>query len=162
MNLKKIILYKEPAISEINTELLTEFLEEKFPIKVEIRNNVFKEFSLEDIKKLSNIRITDIKNPFSEHKSSDNEIEFEKKLCEDSSVMNSTTKVENAQEISEVFMYDGFELQDAADITIYPQYDATGGVDSERTFVKQVVQKFINDGTSEELFDQVDQDAIVS
>ncbi len=111
MNLKKIILYKEPSISEINTELLTEFLEEKFPIKVEIRNNVFKEFSLEDIKKLSNIRITDIKNPFSEHESSDDEIGFEKKLCEDSSVMNSTTKVENAQEISEVFMYDGFELQ---------------------------------------------------
>jgi len=111
LNLKKIILYKEPSISEINTELLTEFLEEKFPIKVEIRNNVFKEFSLEDIKKLSNIRITDIKNPFSEHESSDDEIGFEKKLCEDSSVMNSTTKVENAQEISEVFMYDGFELQ---------------------------------------------------
>ena len=80
MNLKKIILYKEPAISEINIKLLTEFLEEKFPIKVEIRNNVFKEFSLEDIKKLSNIRITDIKNPFSEHKSSDDEIEFEKKM----------------------------------------------------------------------------------
>ncbi len=111
MNLKKIILYKEPAISEINTELLTEFLEEKFPIKVEIRNNVFKEFSLEDIKKLSKIRITDIKNPFSENESSDDEIEFEKKLCEDSSVMNSTPMVENAQEISEVFMYDGFELQ---------------------------------------------------
>ena len=111
MNLKKIILYKEPAISEINTELLTEFLEEKFPIKVEIKNNVFKEFSLEDIKKLSNIRITDIKNPFSEYGASDDEIEFEKKLCGDSSVMNSTTKVENAQEISEVFMYDGFELQ---------------------------------------------------
>ena len=111
MNLKKIILYKEPAISEINTELLTEFLEEKFPIKVEIKNNVFKEFSLEDIKKLSNIRITDIKNPFSEYVASDDEIEFEKKLCEDSSVMNSTPMVENAQEISEVFMYDGFELQ---------------------------------------------------
>ena len=111
MNLKKIILYKEPAISEINTELLTEFLEEKFPIKVEIKNNVFKEFSLEDIKKLSNIRITDIKNPFSEYVASNDEIEFEKKLCGDSSVMNSTTKVENAQEISEVFMYDGFELQ---------------------------------------------------
>ena len=111
MNLKKIILYKEPAISEINTKLLTEFLEEKFPIKVEIKNNVFKEFNLEDIKKLSNIRITDIKNPFSKYGASDDEIEFEKKLCGDSSVMNSTTKVENAQEISEVFMYDGFELQ---------------------------------------------------
>jgi nitric oxide reductase NorQ protein len=59
-------------------------------------------------------------------------------------------------------MYDGFELQDAADITIYPQYDATGGVDSERTFVKQVVQKFINDGTEEELFNSDEQEAIVS
>ena len=111
MNYKKIILYKEPAISEINTELLTEFLEENFPIKVEIKDSVFKEFNLEDIKKLSNIRIKDIKSQFSEYKSSDVEIEFERKLCEDSSLMNTTTKVEDAQEISEVFMYDGFELQ---------------------------------------------------
>ena len=49
-------------------------------------------------------------------------------------------------------VYDGFELKDAAEITIYPQYDASGGVDSERTFVKQIVQKFINDGTDDELF----------
>jgi len=49
-------------------------------------------------------------------------------------------------------IYDGFELADAAEITIYPQYDASGGVDSERTFVKQIVQKFINDGTDDELF----------
>ena len=49
-------------------------------------------------------------------------------------------------------MFDGFKLEDAADITIYPQYDAAGGVDSERTFVRQIVQKFISDGTSDELF----------
>ena len=49
-------------------------------------------------------------------------------------------------------LFDGFSLLEAADITIYPQYDATGGVDSERTFVKQIVQKFISDGTEEELF----------
>jgi len=49
-------------------------------------------------------------------------------------------------------IFDGFELKDAASITIYPQYDASGGVDSERTFVKQIVQKFINDGSSDELF----------
>ena len=49
-------------------------------------------------------------------------------------------------------LYDGFSLVEAAEITIYPQYDASGGVDSERTFVKQIVQKFINDGSDEELF----------
>ena len=111
MNFKKIILYREPAISEINIDALVVFLQENFPIKVDIKDNVFKEFSLENIKKLSNIRITDIKSSFSEHMSSDDEIEFERKLCEDSSLMDSTTKVENAQQISDVFMYDGFELQ---------------------------------------------------
>ena len=51
-------------------------------------------------------------------------------------------------------LFDGFELQDAAEITIYPQYDNSGGVDSERTFVKQIVQKFISDGSDENLFNE--------
>ena len=51
-------------------------------------------------------------------------------------------------------LYDGFDLGEAAEVTIYPQYDATGGVDSERTFVKQIVQKFINDGSSDDLFNE--------
>ena len=49
-------------------------------------------------------------------------------------------------------LFDGFSLMEAADITIYPQYDATGGVDSERTFVRQIVQKFVSDGSDENLF----------
>ena len=55
-------------------------------------------------------------------------------------------------------LFDGFSLLESADITIYPQYDATGGVDSERTFVKQIVQKFISDGSEEELFTEHDID----
>ena len=56
-------------------------------------------------------------------------------------------------------LYDGFGLGEAAEVTIYPQYDATGGVDSERTFVKQIVQKFLDDGSSDELFsdDEIDE-----
>ena len=52
-------------------------------------------------------------------------------------------------------LFDGFTLEESADITIYPQYDSSGGVDSERTFVKQIVQKFVSDGSDEELFDEV-------
>ena len=48
-------------------------------------------------------------------------------------------------------LFDGFTLEESADITIYPQYDADGGVDSERTFVKQIVQKFIDDGSADDL-----------
>ena len=61
-------------------------------------------------------------------------------------------------------LFDGFSLIEAADITIYPQYDATGGVDSERTFVKQIVQKFVSDGSEEELFTdhEIDGDADMS
>ena len=53
-------------------------------------------------------------------------------------------------------LFDGFSLIEAADITIYPQYDSSGGVDSERTFVKQIVQKFVSDGSEEELFTEHD------
>ena len=55
-------------------------------------------------------------------------------------------------------LYDGFKLEEAAQITIYPQYSMDGGVDSERTFVKQIVQKFCDDGTEEDLFN-VDEEA---
>ena len=53
-------------------------------------------------------------------------------------------------------LYDGFSLAEAAEVSIYPQYDNTGGVDSERTFVKQIVQKFCDDGTSDDLFNEED------
>ena len=51
-------------------------------------------------------------------------------------------------------LYDGFTLEESAEVCIYPQYDATGGVDSERTFVKQIVQKFCDDGSSDDLFNE--------
>ena len=51
-------------------------------------------------------------------------------------------------------LYDGFSLQEAAEVCIYPQYDNAGGVDSERTFVKQIVQKFCDDGSSDDLFNE--------
>jgi len=51
-------------------------------------------------------------------------------------------------------LYDGFGLEEAANVCVYPQYDATGGVDSERTFVKQIVQKFLDDGSNDELFSE--------
>jgi len=51
-------------------------------------------------------------------------------------------------------LFDGFTLQEAAEVSIYPQYDNAGGVDSERTFVKQIVQKFCDDGSTDDLFNE--------
>ena len=53
---------------------------------------------------------------------------------------------------------DGFTLQEAADVCIYPYYSNDGGLESERTYVKQIVQKFIPDTTlkSDNMFDEND------
>ena len=51
-------------------------------------------------------------------------------------------------------LFDGFGLDEAAEVTVYPQYADDGGVDSERTFIKQLVQKYISDGSSEDLFNE--------
>ena len=40
-------------------------------------------------------------------------------------------------------VYDGFTLMEAAEIAILPYFSNDGGLDSERTFMKQLVQKFV-------------------
>jgi MoxR-like ATPase len=47
---------------------------------------------------------------------------------------------------------DGFTLPEAAETCIYPFFDADGGVDSERTYMKQLVQKYIGSDSEDELF----------
>ena len=60
-------------------------------------------------------------------------------------------------------LYDGFGLDEAAEVTIYPQFSDDGGMESERTYVKQLVQKYVSDGSSEDLFNEDEmEDANVS
>jgi len=54
-------------------------------------------------------------------------------------------------------IFDGFTMLEAAEVIVYPNYDATGGLDSERTFMKQIVQKYADDGSSEDLFNIEDE-----
>jgi MoxR-like ATPase len=51
-------------------------------------------------------------------------------------------------------MSDGFAIEETAQVSIYPLYSNDGGMQSERTYVKQLVQKYINDGTSDNLTGQ--------
>jgi len=53
---------------------------------------------------------------------------------------------------------DGFTIQEAADVCIYPYFSNDGGLESERTYVKQIVQKFIPDENlkSDNMFDEND------
>ena len=78
--------------------------------------------------------------------------EMTRKECSnEESRLSAPVSTRTAVEIASL-LFDGFTLEEAAQITIYPQYSADGGVDSERTFVKQIVQKFCDDGTEDNLF----------
>jgi Holliday junction resolvasome RuvABC ATP-dependent DNA helicase subunit len=50
-------------------------------------------------------------------------------------------------------MMDGFTLAECAEVAIYPLYSQDGGMQSERTYIKQLVQKYIPDGTADTLVD---------
>ena len=56
-------------------------------------------------------------------------------------------------------LHDGFSLEEAAAVTLLPRFDSTGGLESERTYVKQVLQKFLADGGEEELFTDAEVEA---
>jgi len=53
-------------------------------------------------------------------------------------------------------IYDGFDLFESAEISIFPFFSQDGGVDSERTYIKQLVQKYQQDENGEPLFTEVD------
>ena len=55
-------------------------------------------------------------------------------------------------------MEDGFTLDEGAEVAIYPFYDEDGGVDSERTFMKQFIQKF-SEGNGEDIFNTEEENA---
>jgi len=55
-------------------------------------------------------------------------------------------------------LYDGFDLFESAEISIFPFFSQDGGVDSERTYIKQLVQKYVKDENGEDLFNEVDQE----
>jgi nitric oxide reductase NorQ protein len=55
-----------------------------------------------------------------------------------STVVSSRVNVEAAG-----LIYDGFSLMEAAEIAIFPYFSNDGGLDSERVFMKQLVQKYI-------------------
>jgi len=57
-------------------------------------------------------------------------------------------------------LYDGFSLLEAAEVAIFPFYSQDGGMDSERTYIKQLVQKYMRDeNEGEKLFNEVTEDA---
>lgn len=55
---------------------------------------------------------------------------------------------------------DGFTLAEAAEAAIFPFFPDEGGVDSERTFIKQLVQRYIEVDKDEDLFNIREADSL--
>jgi hypothetical protein len=51
-----------------------------------------------------------------------------------------------------------FSLEEAAEITIYPLFDDAGGAQSERTYIRQFVQKFVGSTEETDLFNVESED----
>lgn len=67
-----------------------------------------------------------------------------------STMISTRTNVEAAG-----LIYDGFSLMEAAEIAILPYFSNDGGLDSERVFMKQLIQKYIVSDSNETLFNEV-------
>ena len=82
-----------------------------------------------------------------------------------SELMSETPKLSNALstrtavEIGSL-LYDGFTLNEAAEIAVYPMFDQSGGAESERVYMKQYVQKFLGETPQDENLFNVETDDI--
>ena len=77
--------------------------------------------------------------------------DIRKEINTDSPRLSTMISTRNTIEIAELLM-DGFSIHDAAQLLIYPLYPNDGN-DSERVFVKQLIQKYVGGKSKKQLFD---------
>jgi len=77
--------------------------------------------------------------------------DIRKEITSDSPRLSTMISTRNTIEIAELIM-DGFSIHDAAQLLIYPLYPNDGN-DSERVFVKQLIQKYVGSTSKKQLFD---------
>jgi hypothetical protein len=80
--------------------------------------------------------------------------DIRKEINTDSPRLSTMISTRNTIEIAELIM-DGFSILEAAELLIYPLYPNDGN-DSERVFVKQLLQKYVGKESKKQLFDITD------
>ncbi len=130
------------------TRVMDRALLSRFPVKIEM-NPLDKDTEFNLLK--SRFNLTD-----------ENQLEILKAVCEIADHTRKQVKQEDSKltnfiptrstvEIAELIV-DGFNLLEIAETTIYPNFNDDGGVDSERTYLRQLVQKYVKTNTKETLF----------
>jgi MoxR-like ATPase len=130
------------------TRVMDRALLSRFPVKIEMSPlDVDSEYNL--LKSRFNI-------------SDDSHLQVLKAVCEisdhtrkqvkqDDSKLTNFIPTRTTVEIAELIV-DGFNLMEIAETTIYPNFSEDGGVDSERTYIKQLVQKYVKVESKDNLF----------
>jgi hypothetical protein len=77
--------------------------------------------------------------------------DIRKELSSDTPRLSTMVSTRNTIEIASL-LDEGFSLDNAAELLIYPLFPNDGN-DSERVFIKQLIQKYIGKSSKDELFD---------
>jgi MoxR-like ATPase len=135
-----------------STKIMDRALMNRFSVKIEMdplsadeEFNLLKtKFDIQDSDLLETLRhIVDI----AEH--------TRKALKQEDAQLSNFLSTRDTMEMAEL-LTDGFDLLEIAENVIYPNFEQEGGADSERTYVKQVVQKYVvNVNLPKTLFKQV-------
>lgn len=133
------------------TRVLDKATSRRFPIKLEMSP-----VSVNELKSILELRFGTSKLPSPKRELMDtvcklyNDIIMQCKQ-EDSSITTIIPPA-NIVEIAELVV-DGFSLSEISEAAIYPEYPDDGGADSERAFVKSIVQKYIANNSKNPLND---------
>ncbi|MBA4718271.1 MAG: hypothetical protein HRO68_03915 [Nitrosopumilus sp.] len=100
MKTRKIILYNEPEVLEIQLERSKKFLRETFSVEIEIRESIFQCINKEMSENIASCRVFNLKKPFEKHDPSKEDIQIEKEN-------------KDMSKREEMTLYDGFEFHNA-------------------------------------------------
>lgn len=130
------------------TRVMDRALLSRFPVKIEMTPlDKISEFEL--LKNRLNIKSVD-------------QLELLNSICEIADHTRKQIKIDDGKltnfiptrvtvEIAELIV-DGFNLVEIAEATIYPNFSDDGGIDSERTYMRQLVQRYMNVESKSSLF----------
>lgn len=122
------------------TKILDKAISARFPVKIE----------MEPLQEDDEFKLLERLNLNADQ----NELEMFISICKIASHTRKQMKKEDTKistfiptgaviEMAELVM-DGFGLSEIAEVAIYPDYPTEGGIDSERTYMKQLIQKYLN------------------
>jgi MoxR-like ATPase len=131
-----------------STRVMDRALMSRFPVKLEM-SPLSKEVEFNYLKNrfnISDVGHLDILNAVVEIA-----VHTRDQVKNEDSKLSNFIPTRSTVEISELIL-DGFNLLEIAETAIYPNFAVEGGMDSERTYVKQLVQKYVKVETKDKLF----------